>query len=181
MLVAGEMVVAWIEISEEEFIHVLNFLCNLQKPTNKRHLDDTPETFNDNYEDLTDIVEATEDVDNLEGVGEVVISLCICPSICFGEIFQSSDEIRCRNGVLAFCTEEFLNFVLLDSEVEICGPIASSWCCGDGSLGSGVAGAVVVPIEIDVAIIVGVVVVVILWGQVDIVTSSSGHFYCAKL
>jgi hypothetical protein len=111
----------------------------------------------------------------------VVISLGIHPSICFGEIFQSSDEICCGNGVLAFGTEEFRNLVLLDPEVEICGPIASSWCGGESSLGSGVAGAVVVSIEIDVAIIVGVVVVVILWGQVDIVTSSSGHFCCAKL
>jgi hypothetical protein len=110
------------------------------------------------------------------------ISLGIRPSICFDEIFQSSDEIRCGNGVLAFGTEEFRNLVLLDPEVEICGPIASSWCGGDGSLGSGVAGAIVVSIKIDIAIIVGVIVVVIFWGPVDIVTSSSGHFFCcAKL
>jgi hypothetical protein len=98
----------------------------------------------------------------------VVISLGIRPSICFGEIFQSLDEIRCGNGVLAFGTEEFRNLVLLDPEVEICGPIASSWCGGDGSLGSGVTGAVVVSIKINVAITVGVVVMVIFWGQVVI-------------
>ncbi len=37
------------EISEEEFIHTLNFLCNLQKPANGKQLGNNPETFNDNY------------------------------------------------------------------------------------------------------------------------------------
>jgi hypothetical protein len=104
-----------------------------------------------------------------------VIGLGIHPSIRFGEIFQSSDEIHCGNGVLAFGTKEFLNFVLLDSEVEIGRPIAPS-CCGSGSLGHGVAGTVVVPIEVDIAIIMVVVVVIVFWGQVDIITSGSGHF-----
>jgi hypothetical protein len=90
------------------------------------------------------------------------------------------DEIHCRNGVLALGTEEFRNFVLFHSEVEICGPVASTWCGRNVSLGRGVAGAVVVSIEIDIVTTEGVVVVVILWGQVDIVTSSSGHFCCAK-
>jgi hypothetical protein len=40
------------------------------------------------------------------------------------------------------------------------------------------ASAVVVSIEIDVVIVV--VIVVVLWGQVDIVTSSRGHFCHAK-
>ena len=107
----------------------------------------------------------------------MVISLGIRPSICFGEIFQSSDEVRCRNGVLAFGTKEFRNFVLLDLEVEIGGPIvASSWCGGNGSLGSSVAGAAIKSVKIDIAIIVVVVVVIIFWGQIDIVTSGSGHF-----
>jgi len=106
-----------------------------------------------------------------------VISLGICPSIGFGEIFQSSDEIRCGNGVLAFGTKEFRNLVLFDPEVEIGGPIvASSWCGWNGSLGSGVAGAVVVPVKIDIAIVVVVVIVIVFWGQVDIITSGSGHF-----
>ncbi len=63
------------EISEEEFVHVLNFLCNLQKPPHKRHLVDTPETFKNNYDDLTDIVEATEDKDELEGDLEELLQL----------------------------------------------------------------------------------------------------------
>jgi hypothetical protein len=63
------------EISEEEFVHILNFLCNLQKPANKRHLGDTPETFNHNYNDLTDIVEATEDRDELESDFEDLLQL----------------------------------------------------------------------------------------------------------
>ncbi len=107
----------------------------------------------------------------------MVIGLGIRPSVCLGQILQASDEIRCGNGVLAFGTKEFRNLVLLHSEVEICGPIASTWCGGNVGMGSGVAGAVLVSIEIDVAIIVGVVVVVILWGQIDIITSSSGHFF----
>jgi hypothetical protein len=110
----------------------------------------------------------------------VVVSLGIRLSIRFGQILKSLDEICCGNGVLALGTEEFRNFVLLHSEVEICGPVASTWCEGNVSLGRGVAGAVIVSIEIDVAIIMGVVVVVILWGQIDIITSSSGHFCCAK-
>jgi hypothetical protein len=87
-----------------------------------------------------------------------------------------SDEICCGNGVLAFGNKELRNLVLLDLEVEICGPIASSRCGGNGSLGSGVAGAIVVPIEVDIAIVVVVVVVIVFWGQIDIVTSVSGHF-----
>jgi hypothetical protein len=101
-------------------------------------------------------------------------------NLMFSSVFQSTIDDN-HSRVLTFGTEEFRNFVLFDSEVEICGPIASSWCCGDGSLGSGVTGAVIVSIEIDVAIIMGVVVVVIFWGQVDIVTSSSSHSCCAKL
>jgi hypothetical protein len=88
-----------------------------------------------------------------------------------------------ENGVLAFGTKEFRNLVLLQSEVEVCGPVASStWCGGNISLGRGVASAVVVGIEMDVSIIEVVVVMVILWGQINIVGSScsSGHSCCVK-
>ncbi len=105
----------------------------------------------------------------------MVVSLGICPSIRFGQILKSSDEIRCRNGVLALPAKELRNLVLLYSEIEVHGPVASTWGCGDVRLGRGVASAVVVSIEIDV-----VVIVVVLWGQVDIITSSSGHFCRAK-
>jgi hypothetical protein len=105
----------------------------------------------------------------------VVVSLCIGPSVCLGQILKSSDEIRSKNGVLAFGTKEFWNFVLLYSEVEVCGLVASTWCGGNVRLGRGVVGVIVVSIEIDV-----VIVVVILWGQVDVITSSSGHFCFAK-
>jgi hypothetical protein len=106
----------------------------------------------------------------------VVVGLCICPSVCFVEIFQSSDEISCGNCILALGTEEFRNLVLFPSEVEISGTIASTCSSCRCSLGSGVAGVVVMPVEIDVAIIMVVILVVIFWGQIDIVTSSSGHF-----
>jgi hypothetical protein len=110
----------------------------------------------------------------------VVVSLGIRPSVRFGQILKSSDEIRSGNGVLAFGTKEFRNFVLLHLEVEVRGPVASTWCGGNISLGRGVAGAVVVSIEIDVVITDVVIVVVVFWGQVDIVTSSSSHFESFK-
>jgi hypothetical protein len=100
----------------------------------------------------------------------VVIGLNVRPSIRFGEIFQSLDEIRRRDGIFAFGAEEFRNFVLCDSEVEIGRPIAPPPCCGSSGLGSGVTGAVIVPIEIDIAIIM-VVVVIVLWCQVDVCRS----------
>jgi hypothetical protein len=119
-----------------------------------------------------------------KGVGEVVVGLGIRPSIRFGQILKSSDEIRSGNGVFAFGTKEFRNLVLLHSEVEVRGPIASTLCGDDISLGRGVAGAVVVAvvvaIEIDIVAAEGVIIMVILCGQVDIVTSSSGHFCLAK-
>jgi hypothetical protein len=105
-------------------------------------------------------------------------SLGIRPSVCLGQILKSSDEICCRNGVLALGTKEFWYFVLLHPEVEVRGPVASTWCGGDIRLGRGVTSAVVVSIEIDVVLVV--VIVVVFWGQVDIVTSSSGHFCRAK-
>jgi hypothetical protein len=54
------------EISEEEFVHTLNFLCDLQKPGNGKHVGNTTRAFNDNYEDLTEVNENAEDGDKLE-------------------------------------------------------------------------------------------------------------------
>jgi hypothetical protein len=54
------------ELYEEEFVHALNFLCNLQKPAKIKPLGDTLETFNDNYEDLADFDDTTEDSDDHE-------------------------------------------------------------------------------------------------------------------
>ncbi len=112
----------------------------------------------------------------------MVISLGIHPSICFGEIFQSSDEIRCGNGVLTFGPKEFRNLVLLNSEVEIRGPVAacSASCSRNGSSGSGVTGVIVVSLEIEVTIIMVVIIAGVLGSQVDIITSSGGHFVCNK-
>ncbi len=56
----------------------------------------------------------------------MVVGLGVRPSVCFGQILKSSDEIRSRNGVLAFGTKEFRNFVLLHPEVEICGPVGAA-------------------------------------------------------
>ena len=109
----------------------------------------------------------------------MVVGLGVRPSIHFCQILKSSDEIRSGNGVLALGTKEFRNFVLVHSGVEICGPIASStWCGGDVnvSLGHGVTGAVVVSIEIDVVLVI--VIMVIFWGQIDIVSSSCSRGHC---
>jgi hypothetical protein len=111
----------------------------------------------------------------------VVVGRGIRPSVCFGQILKSSDEIRSGNGVLALGTKEFRNLVLHHSEVEICGPVASSALCRDDiSLGCSIARAVVVAIEIDIVSANGVVIVVVLRSQVNIVSSSSGHFCFAK-
>jgi hypothetical protein len=102
--------------------------------------------------------------------------LGIRPSIRLGQILQSSDEVRSGNGVLAFGTEKFRNLVLLQSKVEIGGTISSTLCGGDSCLRISVAGAVVMSIQIEVTIIMVVVAASILRSQVDIFTSSSGHF-----
>ncbi len=108
----------------------------------------------------------------------MVVGLGVCPSVCFGQILKSSDEIRSGNGVLAFGTKEFRNLVLLHSEVEICGPVGScsSWCSGDVTLTGGVTRVIIVGVDVDV----GVVEVVVLWCEVDVVGSSvsGGHFGC---
>ena len=62
------------------------------------------------------------------------------------------------------------------------GPIGScsSRCCGDVgvSLAGGVAGVVIVGVDVDV----GIVEVVVLWCEVDVVGSSvsGGHFGCVQ-
>jgi hypothetical protein len=110
----------------------------------------------------------------------VVVGLGICPSVCFSQILESSDEIRSRNGVLAFGTKKFWNLVLLHSEVEIHGSVGSSGSRGGGdvyvALTGGVAGVVVVGVDVDI----GILKVVILRCQIDIVGSSvsNGHFCC---
>ncbi len=111
----------------------------------------------------------------------MVVGLCIRPSVGLSQILESSDEIRSGNGVLAFGTKEFWNFVLLHSEVEICGPIGSTTWGGRDvylALAGRIACAVVIGVDIDI----GILEVVVLWCQVDIVGSgsSSGHFCCVK-
>ncbi len=108
----------------------------------------------------------------------MVVGLGVGPSVCSGQILQSSDEIRSGNGVLAFGTKEFRNFVLLHSEVEVCWSIGSSGSRSgrdvNVALACGIAGAVVVGGNVDV----DVVEVVVFRGQVDVIGSSvgSGHF-----
>ncbi len=63
------------ELSEEEFIQTLNFLCDLQKPTEIKPLGDTFETFHDNYEDLADNEDTTEDSDRHERNLKVLLHL----------------------------------------------------------------------------------------------------------
>ncbi len=108
----------------------------------------------------------------------MVVGLGVSPLVCSGQILQSSDEIRSGNGVLAFGTKEFRNFVLLHSEVEVRWSVGSSgsWSCRDVNvaLACGIAGAVVIGGDIDVDI----VKVVVLRSQVDVIGSSvsGGHF-----
>ncbi len=111
----------------------------------------------------------------------MVVGLGICPLVCFSQILESSDEIRSGNGVLALGTEKFRNLVLLHSEVEVDGPIGSTtWGGGDVyvALACRVACAVIIGVDIDV----GILEVVVLWCQVDIVgsSSSSGHCCCVE-
>jgi hypothetical protein len=63
------------ELSEEEFVHALNFLCNLRKPAKIKPLGDTLETFNDNYEDLAEFDDTTEDSDDHEREFKVLLRL----------------------------------------------------------------------------------------------------------
>ncbi len=109
----------------------------------------------------------------------MVVGLGIRPSVCFSQILQSSDEIRSGNGVLALCTKEFRNFVLLHSEIEICGPVSSSaWGGGhiDVALAGRVAGVVVV---IGGDVDVDLIMVVVLGSQINVVGSSvSGGNFC---
>jgi hypothetical protein len=106
-----------------------------------------------------------------------VVGLGIHPSVRLRQILQSSDEIRRGNGVLAFGTKEFRNLVLLHSEVEISGPIGSTTWGGRDvhvALACRVACAVVIGVEVDI----GILEVVVLWCQVDIVGSSSSSRHC---
>ncbi len=107
----------------------------------------------------------------------MVIGLGFRPSVCFGQILKSSDEIRSGNGFLAFGTKKFRNLALLHSEVEIRGSIGSSGSRGGGdvyvALSGGVAGVVVIGVDIDV----GIVEVVVLRCQIDIIGSSVSRRY----
>jgi len=110
----------------------------------------------------------------------VVIGLGIRPSVCFSQILQPSDEIHGGNGVLALGTKEFRNLVLLHSEVEVRRSVGSSGSRGgrdvNVALACGIAGVVVIGVYIDV----GIIEVVVLRGQVDVIGSSvcGGHFRC---
>ena len=108
----------------------------------------------------------------------MVVGLGVRPSVCLGQILQSSDVVRSGNGVLAFGTKEFRNLVLLSSEVEICGPVGpcSCWYGGDIPLSGGVAGVVIVGLDVDVS----VVKIIVLRSDVDVVGSSvsGGHSCC---
>ncbi len=86
----------------------------------------------------------------------MVVGLGIRPSVCFSQILQLSDEICSGNGVLALGTKEFRNFVLLYSEIEICGPVSPSARCSghiDIALAGHVAGVVVIGGDGDVDIV----------------------------
>jgi hypothetical protein len=54
------------EISEEEFVHTLNFFCNLQNPARTKSSDNDQGHFDGNYEDLTDVEDFTGSEDDSE-------------------------------------------------------------------------------------------------------------------
>jgi len=54
------------DISEEEFVHTLNFFCNLQNLARTKSSGNNQEHFNGNYEDLTDVEDFTGGEDDLE-------------------------------------------------------------------------------------------------------------------
>ncbi len=113
----------------------------------------------------------------------MVVGLGIRPLVCFSQILEWSDEIRSGNGVLAFGTKEFRNLVLIHSEVEICGPVGSITRGGgdvyvalvDVALACCIAGVVVIGVDIDV----GILEVVVLWCQMDVVGSSCSGGHCS--
>jgi len=63
------------EISEEEFVHTLNFLCDLQKPSKTKPFDDTHTTFDRSYESLTDVADSTDDSEEPEDEFEDLLQL----------------------------------------------------------------------------------------------------------
>ena len=54
------------EISEEEFVHTLNFLCDLQKPARTKLSDDNLGPLDVNYKDLTHVEDFIGDGDEPE-------------------------------------------------------------------------------------------------------------------
>ncbi len=60
------------DISEEEFVHTLNFFCNLQSPDRTKFSDNNQERFNGNYDDLTDIEDFKGNGDDTEDEYEVL-------------------------------------------------------------------------------------------------------------
>ena len=108
----------------------------------------------------------------------MVVGLGVCPSVCFGQILKSSDEIRGGNGVLAFGTKEFRNFVLLYSEVEVRRSVSSSGSRGSRDVNVALACGVARVVFIGVYIDVGIIKVIVFRCQVDVIGSSvsGGHF-----
>jgi hypothetical protein len=54
------------EISEEEFVHTMNFLCKLQNPARTRPSDNNQAHFDGNYDDLADIKDFTGNQNDAE-------------------------------------------------------------------------------------------------------------------
>ncbi len=106
----------------------------------------------------------------------MVVGLGVRPSVRFGQILQSLDEIRSGNGVLAFGTKEFRNLVLLHSEVEVRRSVCSSGSRGgrdvDVTLACGIAGVVVIGVYIDIGILEVIVLRARLMSSVPVLVAA---------
>jgi len=82
------------EISEEEFVHTLNFLCDLQKPSKTKPFDDTHTTFDRSYESLTDVADSTDDSEQAWARFETEPN----PLRWSLESFETTDKLQGRTG-----------------------------------------------------------------------------------
>jgi hypothetical protein len=90
----------------------------------------------------------------------MVVGLCLCPSVCFCQIFHLSEEVRNQNRIFAFGAKEFQDLFLFNPEVELGGPCATCRSSGGGHPG-GVLVLVIASVDC-IVITINVVVVVLV-------------------
>jgi hypothetical protein len=102
----------------------------------------------------------------------MVVGLSVGPSVCFGKVLQSSDEIRSQDGVLAFGDEEFWDLILFDPKVEVGGSRATCHSSGSGHPGC----ILVLVIASVVGVIITIIVVMVVRVDLDVISSNKSHF-----